>query len=371
MRKSLAILMAGMALSFAATPGRADDLTIAVVGPMTGPLASIGDWQKHGGEAAAALLNDAGGVNGVKVKIVVEDDACDPKQAVAVANRLVADGVKFVAGHACSGSSIPAAAVYADNNVLMMTPASSNPALTEKGYPTVMRLYGRDDAQGAFVAPWIARHYAGKNVAILHDKSAYGQGLAEVVKASVNAAGLTEVLYEGINPGEKDYSSLIGKLQSLKVDAVYFGGYHTEGGLIKRQAADRNYAPDLIMADSLSTAEYWAITGAAGEGSYFTFPTSPVNLPSAQAAVAKFKAENYSPDGFTLFSYAVVQAIAEGVKRAGSDDPSAVAEALKNGTPVDTVVGSIVFDEKGDIKDPKFEINLWHDGKYAPIDINK
>ena len=145
---------------------------------MTGPLASIGDQMKRGAEAAAEAINEAGGVNGRKIKIVVEDDACDPKQAVAVANLIVGQQIKFVDGHACSGSSIPAADVYAENNVLMMSPASSNPMLTEKGHPTIMRLYGRDDAQGAFIAPWIAEKFKGKKIAILHDKSAYGKGLA-------------------------------------------------------------------------------------------------------------------------------------------------------------------------------------------------
>ena len=155
---------------------------------MTGPLAAIGDQMKRGAEAAAAAINEAGGVSGRKIKIVVEDDACDPKQAVAVANLIVGQQIKFVDGHACSGSSIPASDVYDDNNVLMMSPASTNPALTEKGYPTIMRDFPRDDAQGAFVAPWIAKKFKGKKIAILNDKSAYGKGLATVVKETLNAS---------------------------------------------------------------------------------------------------------------------------------------------------------------------------------------
>ena len=176
MRNIVIVSLAGIALAALATPVLADDITIAVAGPMTGPVASIGDQMKRGAEAAAQAINEAGGVNGKKIKIVVEDDACDPKQAVAVANLIVGQQIKFVDGHACSGSSIPASDVYAENNVLMMSPASSNPVLTEKGHPTIMRLYGRDDAQGAFIAPWIAEKYKGKKIAILHDKSAYGKG---------------------------------------------------------------------------------------------------------------------------------------------------------------------------------------------------
>ncbi|MDR3375169.1 MAG: ABC transporter substrate-binding protein [Ancalomicrobiaceae bacterium] len=367
MQKSLILTLAGIALAFAATPGRTDDLTIAVVGPMTGPVATIGEQQKRGAENAAALINEAGGVIGKKVKIVVEDDACDPKQAVTVANRIVGNRIKFVAGHACSGASIPAADVYAENNIVMISPASSNPILTEKGNQTILRLYPRDDAQGAFIAPWIAEHFKGKKIAVMHDKSAYGRGLATVVKEKLNAAGVTEVIFDGLNAGEKDYGAVVSKLKSLGAEVVYFGGYHTEAGLIRRQASDQAYNLTLIMGDSLATTDYWAVSGPAGEGTIFTFPTDPRRSPAAAKAVEQFKAQNFEPEGFTLFSYAVVQAIVEGVKRANSDDPAKVVKALKSGETIDTVLGPVKFDQKGDIKDPHFDINVWHAGQYAPI----
>jgi len=322
---------------------------------------------KRGAEAAAAAINEAGGVNGRKIKIVVEDDACDPKQAVTVANLIVGQQIKFVDGHACSGSSIPASEVYAENNVLMMSPASSNPVLTEKGHPTIMRLYPRDDAQGAFVGPWLAEKFKGRKIAILHDKSPYGKGLATVVKDKLNAAGVNEILFEGINPGEKDYSAVVTKLKNAGAEFVYFGGYHPEAGLILRQAADQGYKPQLMTGDSIATSEFWQISGPAGEGTLFTFPTDPRRSPNAAKALEQFKAQGFNPEGFTLFSYGVVQAIAEGIKKAGSDDPKAVAKALESGAAVPTVVGDVKFDAKGDIKDPTYDINQWKEGKYAPI----
>jgi branched-chain amino acid transport system substrate-binding protein len=365
MKKLISISLAALALG--AAPALADDLTIAVAGPMTGPVASIGEQMKRGAEAAAAAINEAGGVNGRKIKLVIEDDACDPKQAVAVANLIVGQQIKFVDGHACSGSSIPASEVYADNSVLMMTPASSNPTLTEKGHPTILRLYGRDDAQGAFVGPWLADKYKGQKVAILNDKSQYGKGLADVVAASMNKAGLKEILNEGINPGEKDYSAIVTKLKAAGVDLVYYGGYHTEAGLLARQSADAGLKLHLMVGDSIATPEFWAVSGPAGDGTLFTFPTDPRRSPAAQKALEQFKAENYEPEGFTLFSYGVVQAIAEGVKRAGSDDPIKVAKALESGEPVPTALGDVKFDAKGDIRDPRYDINQWHAGKFAPI----
>ncbi|MBN9233101.1 MULTISPECIES: ABC transporter substrate-binding protein [Phyllobacteriaceae] len=370
--KFLSAALFGMALS--ASAAYAEDITFAVVGPMTGQLATIGDQFKHGAQAAADAINAAGGVNGRQIKIDIEDDQCDPKQAVSVANRIVGNGVMFIDGHACSGSSIPASAVYAEAGALMMSPASSNPLMTDdaakKGWSTIMRLYTRDDAQGAFIGPWIAKKYAGKNVVVLHDKSAYGQGVADAVKATMNAGGLKEVLYEGINSGEKDYSALVTKLKNLKADVVYFGGYHPEAGLILRQSAEQNFKYQLIMPDSIASPEFWQVAGPAGEGTMFVFPADPQARPEAKEAIEKIKAKGFVPEGFTLFSYATIQAFAEGIKRAGSDDPGKVAAALKDGKPISTVVGEVIFDEKGDLKNAKYDINQWHEGKYAPIKVD-
>lgn len=364
---------AAFGVALGASAAFAQDINIAVVGPMTGPIANIGDQFKQGATAAVNAINEKGGVAGRKLNLVVEDDVCDPKQAVAVANRIAGEGIKFVDGHACSGASIPASAVYAENGILMMSPASSNPELTDaaakNGWSTIMRLYTRDDGQGAFVGPWIAKKYAGKKVAILHDKGAYGQGVAEAVKENMNKSGLQEVLFEGINAGEKDYNAVVLKLQQAGAEVVYFGGYHPEAGLMLRQAGEKNYKFQLIMPDSIATPEFWQISGPAGEGTLFAFPADPQSRPEAKEAVEKIKAGGFVPEGFTLFAYATIQAFAQGIERAGSDDPAAVAAALKDGKPIDTVVGPIAFDEKGDIKDAKYDINQWHDGKYAPIPL--
>ncbi|MBV8564203.1 MAG: ABC transporter substrate-binding protein [Methylobacteriaceae bacterium] len=350
---------------------RAEEIKIAVVGPMTGSLAVIGEQQKRGADLAIQAINAAGGVAGNKLVLDVEDDVCDPKQAVSVANRIVGNQIKLVAGHACSGSSIPASAVYADAGVLMMTPASSNPKLTDeaadKGWTTIMRLYGRDDTQGKYIGPWIAKNYKDKKIVILHDKSAYGKGLADAVKANMNAAGVQEALYDGINPGEKDYTAEVSKLKALGAEFVYFGGYHAEAGLILRQSADQGFKFQLMMGDSIATPDFWAISGPAGEGTMFTFPSDPRARPSAKAVVDQFKATGYDPEGFTLFSYAVVQALAEGYKRAGKLDGPAIAKALRAGGPVETVLGPVEFDEKGDLKNNAYDINIWHAGKYAKM----
>jgi len=350
---------------------KAADITIAVAGPFTGPVASIGEQFKHGAEAGVAAVNAAGGVNGKMIKLDVEDDACDPKQAVAVANRIAGLNIKFVDGHACSGATIPASEVYAESRILMMTPSASNPQLTEQAFAhkwrTIFRLYGRDDAQGQFIGPWIAEKFKGKKIVILHDKSAYGQGLATAVKTALNAAGVKEALFDSINPGEKDYSAVVSKLKALGAEFVYFGGYHPEAGLILRQSADQGFKFTMMMGDSIATPEFWQISGPAGEGTLFTFPSDPQGRPTAAKAVAEIKKTGFQPEGFTLFAYAVIQTIAEGMRRAGAEDPAKVAAALRSGPPVDTVVGPVSFDEKGDLKGATYDVNIWHDGKYAKL----
>ena len=367
----LIALLAGTALA-GPTAARADDIAIAMAGPITGPEATIGEQMKLGAQLAAEAINKKGGVLGKTLKIVVEDDACDPKQAVSVANHIVAEGIKFVDGHACSGSSIPASEVYGDNSILMMSPASSNPRLTEeafaKKWPTIMRLYGRDDAQGAFIGPWIAKHFGKEKIAVMHDKGAYGKGLADVVKAELEKAGVAVMDYAGINPGEKDYRAVITRLKSEGVSFIYYGGYPAEAGLLLRQAADQGYKPQFMTGDSIATPDFWATSGPAGEGTLFTFPPDGREAPGAKEALEQFKTVGFVPEGFTLFSYAVVQAIAAGIEKAHSDDPAAVAKALRDGS-VETLFGPVSFDPKGDIKNPQYNINQWHDGKYAKIAV--
>jgi branched-chain amino acid transport system substrate-binding protein len=344
---------------------------IAVAGSFTGPYATAGDQVRRGAEFAAAAINEAGGVNGSKIVLRFEDDACDPKQAVSVANRLVGAGVKLVNGHICSGSSIPASEVYSDAAVLMMTPASVNSKLTdqaaERHWPNIMRLYVRDDAQGQLVGQWMAAHFAGKRIAFIHDKSAFGKNLADQVLAAARAAGVREVLYEGINAGEKDYGAVITRLKGERIDVLYYGGYPTEAGLIVRQAADQGFSFKLIGTSAFATPEFWSIAGPAAAGTVFPFPADPKRWPNAEKAVTAIRASGFEPDGFTLFSYAVIEALAEGVRKAGRVDGLAVSQALRR-EPVMTIFGPTSFDAKGDAQGITYELNLWQDGRYRKLD---
>src|SRR4029079_13952721 len=312
-------LAVGSATALAASTAWAD-ITIAVVGPITGQYAAFGEQMKKGAEMAVADLNASGGINGEKVVLEVGDDACDPKQAVAVANQMASKGVKFIAGHFCSGSSIPASKVYEEEGILQITPASTNPKFTDEGGWNVARVCGRDDAQGIVAGGFLAKHYKDKKIAIIDDKTAYGKGLADETRKALNAAGVKEVLDESYTAGEKDYTALVSKLKEAGVDAVYVGGYHTEGGLILRQLREQGSQAQMISGDAFNTEEFWTITGPAGEGMIFTFAPEPRNFPTAKAVVEKFKASGYDPEGYTLYPYAAVEAYKQAVEAVGSAD---------------------------------------------------
>ena len=342
-------------------------IEVATVGPLTGQYASFGQQLEQGGAAAVADLNAQGGVLGRQLVFSAEDDACDPKQAVAVANSLASKEVPIVIGHFCSGSSIPASNVYAEEGIVQISPASTNPQFTERGLDNVFRTCGRDDAQGLIAGVYLAESHESDRIAIVHDKTAYGKGLADETRAALNAQGVTEVLYEAYTAGEKDYSTLVSKLKLEQIDVLYVGGYHSEAGLIVRQMRDQGLDTQLISGDALVSQEYWAITGDAGEGTRMTFSPDPRNNPEAADVVKRFREElNYEPEGYTLYTYAAIQAWAQAAESAGSLEPDAIKAALKGGT-FETVLGTLSFDEKGDIEGPSYVFYEWSNGDYREV----
>jgi branched-chain amino acid transport system substrate-binding protein len=356
----------GASLAFTG-PASAQDVTVGVAGPMTGGEATFGRQMKNGAEQAIADLNAAGGVLGKKLKLEVGDDACDPKQARSVAEKLAGMKIPFVAGHYCSSSSIPASEAYAEGNVLQMTPASTNPQFTERGLWNTFRVCGRDDQQGAVAGAYIAKNYKGKNIAIVHDKTTYGKGLADETQKALNKAGGKEKLYESVNKGDKDFTALVSKLKLNNVDIIFYGGYHQEAGLIVRQMRDQGLKTVLMAGDALADKEFASITGAAGEGVLFTFGPDPRKKATAAAIVKKFKDKNIDPEGYTLYSYAAFQIWAAAVKKANTMDPRKVAETIRAGK-WDTVLGPIAYDKKGDITVIDYVVYKWDkSGNYADI----
>jgi branched-chain amino acid transport system substrate-binding protein len=360
-------VMTGMAIGFAAALSATSalaDITVATIGPISGQLAALGEQYSQGAKKAVEDINAAGGVNGEMLVLEIGDDACDPKQAVNVANQMASKGVKFVAGHLCSGSSIPASKVYEEEGILQITPASTNPKFTDEGGWNVARVCGRDDAQGRVAGAFLAKNYAGKKVAVVDDKSAYGKGLADETRKAMNAAGLTEVLSESINAGEKDYSALVSKLKDAGVEAIYFGGYHPEAGLILKQMGEQGLNARMLSGDSMNSAELWTIAGQAATNLIFTFAPEPRNVPEAKAIVEEFKKSGYDPEGYTLYTYAAFQMYKQAAEATKSTDNQKIAEWLRAGNPTQTVLGEIKLDATGDLVNPVYVWYTFKDGQY-------
>lgn len=371
MKKLLFLAVAaGAVMAFGSTAW--SQVSIGVAGPITGPGAAFGAQLKRGVEQAVADVNAAGGINGETLELSVGDDVSDPKQGISVANKFVADGVKYVVGHYNSGVSIPASDVYAENGILQISPSSTNPTLTDRGLWNVFRTCGRDDQQGSVAGNYLASNFKDAKIAIVHDKTPFGQGIVAEVMKAMHASGVKETIFEGINVGEKDFSALIAKVKDAGVSVIYFGGYHTEAGLIARQLADQGVKATLMGGDGLATDEFAAIAGDGTEGTLLTFAPDPRKNPEAAEIVKKFRDAGFEPEAYTLYSYAAVQVIAQAAQAAGNSDPMKVAEAIKAKGPFKTVIGELGYDAKGDITRADYVVYRWtksDSGKYEYAQI--
>ena len=345
-----------VAVSLAGASGAAAQIKMGVAGPLTGPNAAFGAQLKNGAEQAVADFNAKGGINGQKIELSFGDDVSDPKQGVSVANKFVGDKVQFVIGHFNSGVTMPASDVYAEHGIFMITPSATNPVITTRGLWNVFRTCGDDDNQGQTAAKYIADKFKGKNVAIAHDKTTYGKGLADFTRKYAKELGVKEVLYEGINIGEKDLSALVSKIKASGADLVYWGGLHTEGGLLVRQMRDQGVKAPLMGGDGIASNEYAAIAAAGAEGTLMTFGPDPRKHPEAKAVVAKFQAKQINPEAYTLYSYAAVEVIAQAAAAIKSSDPKKIAAEVRTGKPYKTVIGELKYDKKGDITRPDYVI---------------
>lgn len=336
-----------------------EKLKFGVAGPMTGTDAAFGTQLKNGAEQAVADINAAGGINGQQVELLVGDDAADPRQGVSVANNFLGEGVHFVIGHFNSGVTIPASEVYVENGMLMITPGSTNPVVTERNMWNVFRTCGRDDQQGAVAGNYIAQNFKDKKVAILDDKTPYGQGLANETRKAMQAGGVSEALSESVSANEKDFSALVSKLKNAGIDLVYWGGVHTAGGLILRQMREGGVNAVFMSGDGIASDEFAAIAGPAAEGVLMTFGPDPQKRPEAKQVIERFEAREYKPEAYTLYSYAAVQVLKQAIEATKSVDPKTVAAYMRTGVPFNTVIGDLAFDEKGDIKQVGYVLYTW------------
>jgi branched-chain amino acid transport system substrate-binding protein len=364
--KSLLSTGVALGLMLAATAAQAE-IKIGVVVPVTGPNAAFGAQIKTGAQQAIADINKAGGVNGEKLVMTVGDDASDPKQGVSVANKFASEGVKAVVGAFNSGVSIPVSDVLQEAGIVEISPASTAIKYTERGNWNTFRTCGRDDQQGGVAGAYLADKFKGKKIAFVHDKTPYGRGLADETLKALKAKGGTSTIFEGINPGEKDFSSLVSKLKQAGVDVVYFGGVYTEAGLLIRQMRDQGLNAPLMGGDGIADREFAQVAGPGSDGTLMTFSPDARKNPKSKATVDAFKAINFDPEGYTLYSYAAVQILKQAMEAAKSSDGQKVAAVLHQGKPFDTVIGDISYDKKGDITRPDYVMYVWKKGADGAI----
>ena len=347
--------------TIACVPAAHAQIRLGIGGPISGPDATFGGQLRMGVEQAVEDINASGGILGQQLIVSVGDDAADPKQGVSVANKFIGDEISFVVGHFNSSVTMPTSSIYAENNILNITPASTNPLITERGLDTVFRTCGRDYQQGLVAARFLANQKA-KAVAIIHDKSTYGKGLADETRKNLDALGIKVVLYEGLNKGEKDYSAIVSKIKESQADIVYWGGVHTEAGLLIRQMRDQGVDTIVMAGDGIASDEFAAIGGPGVEGTFMTFPPDPRNRPDAAKVVAEFKAKDFNPETYTLYSYAAVEIMKQAAEMAKSADPSEMAKAMHSGMTFKTVIGDLNYDKKGDVMRTDYVVYVWKKG---------
>ena len=345
----------------------AAEILIGVAGPMTGKLAWFGEQMERGAALAVADLNAAGGVLGEQVELITVDDYCDAAQAVAAARKLVSDGVIFVAGHYCSGASIPASEIYEAAGVLQISPSSSNPKLTELGRANVFRVRNRDDAVGAVVGNFLADHWADKKIAILHDNTVFGKDSAEVTKKQLNRRGVTEAIYQVYVPGKNNYGAEIDQLQAAGIEVAFIGGYHPEIGLMARAARDRGYPVQLVVGQNLTSEDFPSLPAPPPKERSSSIVRTRAEMPKRRPSSSGSERTVSNQRADTMFAYAAVQVWAQAAEKAGSLELDAMIASLRQ-NQFDTVLGPIEFDDKGDPTVQNLVWYVWRGGTHAPLE---
>lgn len=364
-RARLPLLLLPLLLSPAAARA---DILIGAAAPLSGTNAALGEQLRRGVERAVEDINATGGVRGEKLVVQFADDGCDPRKAIDVATGFVSAGVKAVIGHYCSGASIPASKVYEKAGIVQISPASTNPKFTDEGGWNVLRLVPRDDAQAVAAAALVADRFPGRKVAILNDPSPGFSALAARFAAALQQKGIAPALQQAFKPGTKDFAPLARQVADSGAGVVYLAGSYVEGGLIAQALRAAGSQAQIVSGDSLVTEDYGNQAKAAADGTLSSFTYDARKFPGAKGLVQRFRDQDQNPEGFTLYAYAAVQALAAAAEATGTLDSTRLAEWLRGGNRFDTVVGPVSFDARGDLANPSIAWFKWVDGRYIEVD---
>lgn len=347
----------------------AGTIRLGVAGPHTGDLAAYGLPTRDAAEMIVAEVNAKGGVDGKKVELLIVDDQCKPEIATNVASKLVSQGVNMVIGHVCSGATKAALGIYKDAKVVVISPSATNPPLTKSGdYPNFFRTIAADDEQGKLAAAFVTGKLGIKKVAVIHDKGDYGKGFADFARAAVEQDGKAQVvMYEGVQPGAMDYSAVIQKLRREGAAAVIFGGYHPEASKLLAQMSRKQVNIPFIGPDGIKGDGFLKIAGKDAEGVYATGPMDVSRYPLNVKARADYRAK-YGKEPGTFFDqgYAATLAALNAVKVAKGTGYDALVKALRS-SQVETTVGKIKFDSRGDAEGVGFSVYQVKKGEFIEV----
>lgn len=358
------IFVAGAALTLAALSAAKAEVLIGAAGPLSGNVSYAGEVLSLASEIAVKRMNDAGGIDGEGLELIVEDDACNPNQAAAVAEKMVGAGVAMVIGHSCSGASIAAMRVYNAAGIVMISPTATNPRVTDEGGPHIFRVAGRDDEQGEIAATYLAEAWTDKKIALVHDGETYGAGVAAEVDQRLQGHGITIALKDQVMPDESGYGDMVDKLTAAEIDVLHYSGRPREAALIIQEARSRGDDLQLIGTENMANEDFWLVAGDAGNGTLFTSKPDPKNNPEALPLLDIIEDYGVEPSPAFFSAYAALQAWAKAVDHAGTVNGTEVASALR-GHEFETVIGKIGFDDKGDVTGiDAFVWYVWQDGAY-------
>ncbi|UXY14040.1 branched-chain amino acid ABC transporter substrate-binding protein [Chitiniphilus purpureus] len=351
-----------------------DTVKLGHAAPLTGNIAHLGKDNEYGVKLAIDEINEAGGadIGGRKVKfeLISEDDQADPKTATTVAQRFVDQKVVGVVGHLNSGTTIPASKLYSDAGIPQVSPSATAVAYTAQGFKTAFRVMANDAQQGKVLGEYAVQKLGAKNIAIVDDRTAYGQGLADEFEKAAKAAGGNIVKREFTTNQETDFNAILTSIKGAKPDLIFYGGMDAQAAPLKKQAKKLGINAKVMGGDGTQTPEFIKLAGPDAEGQISSSPgQAKEDMPGGKEFLAKFK-QKFGTDVqlYAPYCYDAVKVLIEAMKKAGSTDPAKYLPELAK-TDYQGVTGKINFDEKGDIKNGAITLYTVKGGKWTVLEV--
>ncbi|MFI2372821.1 branched-chain amino acid ABC transporter substrate-binding protein [Streptomyces sp. NPDC018833] len=348
-------------------------IVLGMAVPMSGSSADTGPHMKNGAQLAVDEINAKGGVLGRKLRLQVEDDACDPKTAVAAANKLVAADAAVSVGGYCSGATLPTLPIFGKRNIPMVIPAANSNQLVGQHLKHVFLINGTGSQQAAAAVAWLGKDGA-KKVAVMDDNTSYSKDIADLTWAKLGTAGApAKAAQEAVNPGESDYSPNVTSVLKSAPDYIYWTGYYQEGGLLIRQFRQAGYKGKFLIGDGSVDPKLVDIAGAEhGEGVFATMTQTPQTTPGAERWIAAYKKKfGTDPGPYSTQSYDAVRVAAEAVEKAGSTDGDKVTAALEDIDGFRMFSGPLKFTPEHTLNNGGFVILTVKDGAFVLQDSLK